>query len=238
MEKPMDTAVALVQTYLRLNGYFTVAEFPILTTAGHGPTSALRSATDIDILAVRFPGARHQMARGTHDGHHVWTGDVDAALRVPADAPDMLIGEVKEGEAMLNAAATDPAVIRAVLARFGCCRPDHAAESAARLVREGSVYLRNGHQVRLAAFGSRAPGDRTSTPVALCVTFDHILTHLQSYVREHWDELRVGGTKDPTLGLLLLQEKARRGAQRGARRGGTRGPGVEARPRPAASRSA
>ena len=221
----MDTAVALVQTYLRLNGYFTVAEFPILT-AGHGSASALRSATDIDILAVRFPGARHQMARGSRDGDHGSSDEVDAALRMPADAPDMLIGEVKEGEATLNAAATDPAVIRAALARFGCCRSDHAAESAARLVREGSIYLRNGHQVRLAAFGSRAPADRGSTPVALWLTFDHILARLQSYVRGHWDELRVGGTKDRALGLLVLQEKARRGTARGARMGARPGRGL------------
>lgn len=223
----MDTAVALVQTYLRLNGYFTVAEFPILSMAGRDLITAVRSATDIDILAVRFPGARHQMAHGSHHGDSVSRGDVDAALGVPADSPDMLIGEVKEGEATLNAAATDPAVIRAVLARFGCCRADDAADSAARLVREGAVYLRNGHQVRLAAFGSRAPNDRGSTRVALCLTFDHILAHLQSYVREHWDELRAGGTKDPTLGLLLLQEKAQRG--------GTRVAGVGARPRRTAS---
>ena len=212
----MDTAVALVQTYLRLNGYFTVAEFPILSAVGHGPGSGLRSATDIDILAVRFPGARHQLARGARDAGDGTLGGVDAALRAPSETPDMLIGEVKEGEATLNAAATDPAVLRAVLARFGCCRPEHAAESAARLVREGSVHLRNGHQVRLAAFGSRGPRDRAATPVALCLTFDHILAHLQAYVREHWEELRVGGTKDSTLGLLLLQEKARRGVTRGA----------------------
>lgn len=226
----MDTAVALVQTYLRLNGYFTVAEFPILTSVGPGAASSLRSATDVDILAVRFPGARHQLAQGARDGDHVSSDGVDAALRVPAEAPDMLIGEVKEGEATLNAAATDAAVIRAVLARFGCCRSDHAAESAARLVREGSVYLRNGHQVRLAAFGSRAPRDRLATPVALCLTFDHILAHLQWYVREHWDELRVGGTKDPTLGLLLLQEKARRGATRGTTRAGARANARVSRP--------
>lgn len=226
----MDTAVALVQTYLRLNGYFTVAEFPILSAARHDPTSAVRSATDVDILAVRFPGARHQVARGgrdrtrdgTRDDGHASSGEVDAALRVPTDTPDMLIGEVKEGEAVLNAAATDPAVVRAVLARFGCCRPDHAAESAARLVREGAVYLRNGHQVRLAAFGSRAPHGRGAAAVALCLTFDHVLAHLQRYVREHWEELRVGGTKDPALGLLLLQEKARRGGTRGTARASAR----------------
>lgn len=227
----MDTAVALVQTYLRLNGYFTVAEFPILTAVGPGTTSSLRSATDVDILAVRFPGARHELARGARDGDHVSSEGVDAALRVPADAPDMLIGEVKEGEATLNAAATDPAVIRAVLARFGCCRPEHAAESAATLVREGSVHLRNGHQVRLAAFGSRGPRDRAATRVALCLTFDHILTRLQAYVREHWDELRAGGTKDSTLGLLLLQEKGRRGGTRGTAR-------ARARPVPRISRPA
>jgi hypothetical protein len=224
----MDTAVALVQTYLRLNGYFTVAEFPILSATRRGHAAPIRSATDIDILAVRFPGARHQMALGApaagHDVEHTSSDHVDAALRVPADAPDMLIGEVKEGEATLNAAATDPAVIRAVLARFGCCRSDHAAESATRLVREGSVHLRNGHQVRLAAFGSRAPNDRGSKPVALCLTFDHVLARLQSYVRDHWDELRVGGTKDPTLGLLLLQEKARRAAAGVARAGARRQP--------------
>lgn len=212
----MDTAVALVQTYLRLNGYFTVAEFPILAAVGRGDSPGLRSTTDIDILAVRFPGARHQLARGARDGALMSSDHVDAALRAPADVPDMLIGEVKEGEATLNAAATNTAVIRAVLARFGCCRPDHAADAAARLVRAGSVFLRNGHQVRLAAFGSRTPRDGAASPIALCLTFDHILASLQSHVREHWDELRAGGTKDSTLALLLLQEKARRGGTRGA----------------------
>jgi hypothetical protein len=218
----MDTAVALVQTYLRLNGYFTVAEFPILTVVGPGARSGLRSATDIDILAVRFPGARHQVARAARGADDPARVDVDAALHVPTEMPDMLIGEVKEGEAMLNSAATEPAVLHAVLSRFGCCRPEHAAESAVRLVSAGFVHLRNGHQVRLAAFGSRAPRDQLASPVALCLTFDHILAHLHWYVGQHWEELRVGGTKDPTLGLLLLQEKARRGAPRGTTRADAR----------------
>ena len=32
----MDTAVALIETYLRVNGYFTVAEYPIIETARNG----------------------------------------------------------------------------------------------------------------------------------------------------------------------------------------------------------
>jgi hypothetical protein len=32
----MDIAVALVQTYLQLNVYFTVAEYPIIGSGRHG----------------------------------------------------------------------------------------------------------------------------------------------------------------------------------------------------------
>lgn len=33
----MDTAVALVQAYLRMNGYFTVTEYPVLDVTAHAP---------------------------------------------------------------------------------------------------------------------------------------------------------------------------------------------------------
>ncbi len=48
----MDHAVALVQAYLQLNGYFTSAEYPIIASAGR---SGARTIADIDILAFRFP---------------------------------------------------------------------------------------------------------------------------------------------------------------------------------------
>ena len=50
----MDTAVALVQAYLRLNGYFTVTEYPVFELGSGG---GIRTATDLDLLAFRFPGA-------------------------------------------------------------------------------------------------------------------------------------------------------------------------------------
>ncbi len=34
----MDTAVALVETYLRINGYFTVTEYPVIEAARHAVT--------------------------------------------------------------------------------------------------------------------------------------------------------------------------------------------------------
>ena len=50
----MDNAVALVQAYLRLNGYFTVSEYPVVEELRHG---GVRTMTDLDILGFRFPGA-------------------------------------------------------------------------------------------------------------------------------------------------------------------------------------
>lgn len=47
----MDNAVALVQAYLRLNGYLTVTEFPVLVEGG---PDGVRTLTDLDVLAFRF----------------------------------------------------------------------------------------------------------------------------------------------------------------------------------------
>src|SRR6185436_11352215 len=48
----MDHAVALVEAYLQLNGYFTSAEYPILARAGRNGAQMI---TDVDIMAFRFP---------------------------------------------------------------------------------------------------------------------------------------------------------------------------------------
>ena len=49
----MDTAVALVQAYLHVNGYFTVVEHPVLELRA----GQVRTVTDLDVLAYRLPGA-------------------------------------------------------------------------------------------------------------------------------------------------------------------------------------
>jgi hypothetical protein len=48
----VDHAVALVESYLRLNGYFTVTEYPVIEACKFG---GYRTATDLDVLAFRFP---------------------------------------------------------------------------------------------------------------------------------------------------------------------------------------
>ena len=57
----MDTAVALVQAYLHVNGYFTVTEYPVLEAFHRDHT---RAVTDLDVLAFRFAHAAHDLKRG------------------------------------------------------------------------------------------------------------------------------------------------------------------------------
>lgn len=110
----MDHAVAIVEAYLQINGYFTVAEYPVIEALGKRRYTA---ATDVDILAIRFAGAG-RMVPGPGAG---FAFEPDPAFGIGGAQADMLIGEVKEGRAELNPAALDPDVLQVALTRFGCC---------------------------------------------------------------------------------------------------------------------
>jgi hypothetical protein len=222
----MDHAVALVQAYLQLNGYFTSAEYPIIAAAGR---NGFRTLTDIDVLAFRFPSGlpspepvRSRKARGLD------MSDVDPGLGVPPDAIDMVIGEVKEGRVGINSGARDPEILKTVIRRLG----DSALDServVSDLLTHGSATLPSGFVIRIVAFGSFPPG----APVPPCriISLGHVLEFLQHYVRKHWNMLRHLQFKDPAFGFLMTLEKAKRG---GAGRRGKAGVEiVSATPRPA-----
>ena len=138
----MDTAVGLVQAYLRVNGYFTVAEYPVLDATGPaGP----RTITDLDILAVRLH--RAPGASGAADA------PLDPALGAGGGA-DMIVGEVKEGRPHPNPAMCDPAVLEAAFTRFGCCAPEDAARLVAELLETGRTVAPEGHTIRTVVFGN------------------------------------------------------------------------------------
>lgn len=199
----MDPAVALVQAYLRINGYFTVSEYPVLESLGAG---RYQMATDMDILAFRFAGAGRYIPG---DGEHRSEGGrfhVDPELGAPADAADMVIGEVKEGRAELNPATRDPEVLRVALARFGCCPLERTAEAVDALLRRGHATLPNGHRVRMVAFGTEKGGPRRT--IDRRVTLGHVTEYLRSYLHEHWAVLRHAQFKDPALGFLVTLVKA------------------------------
>ncbi len=189
----MDNAVALVRAYLHVNGYFTVTEFPVLEAAGAG---GYRQVTDLDVLAFRFAEAG--------------SGPMDSELECPADRPDMLIGEVKEGRAQLNRGAQRGAVIAAALTRFGCCPADQADAVVRGLLRAGRARTPAGHTLRLVVFAAFLDDAPHAFKV---VSLGHVVRFLEEHLRSQWSVLRHATLKDPAFGFLMTLEKARRQAE-------------------------
>jgi len=230
----MDNAVSLVQAYLRINGYLTVTEYPVVEAA---PSGGVQAATDLDVLAFRFGGAPTANAGGParQAAEGASPVEIDPALDVRPGLPDMIIGEVKEGRAVLNRAAADPGVLAAAMARFGCCEPEKAIELARQLVRDGQARTHHGHRARLIAFGSLPP-DAASRRYGVMLLGD-VAAFLRDHVRRHWSRLQASESKDPALSFLMTLEKAERG-KAGAAGNGRMSPQYRAAPSPtpAASR--
>ncbi len=202
----MDNAVALVQAYLRVNGYFTVAEYPVIEAVRDGQ---YRAVTDLDILAFRFPNSG-RLIPGDQDSTPECQDHFapDPNLGVPTENADMIIGEVKEGRAELNKAARDADVMRVALRRFGCCTPQESVVED--LLSTGKAQLKSGYHVRLVAFGA-SPPDK-GEPGYEVVLLKDVTDFLEDYIRTYWDVLHHADFKDPALGFLLTLEKARRAA--------------------------
>ena len=198
----MDTSVALVQAYLHVNGYFTVAEYPVLE-AYRGDHA--RTVTDLDILAFRFVGAGHEVIRGRQRESLEHGVSTDPLLRCPSDRPDMIVGEVKAGAARFNAAMREPAVLQVALRRFGCCAPEHVSEVTRQLLSHGHVSTPEGHSVRMVAFGD--VDEREQSTAWTTVSMRHVVQFLQRYLREHWEVLRHAQIRDDAFNVLALIEK-------------------------------
>lgn len=212
----MDHAVALVQAYLQLNGYFTSAEYPIIAGAGR---NGFRTITDIDVLAFRFPtGEPMKVLGGRKAPKGLDISGLDPGLAVPTGQIDMIIGEVKEGRVGINSGIRDPEVLKTVINRFGEVSEDSSNRVVHHLLKHGAAEIQSSYSVRLIAFGSFPPG----SPVPPCriISLGHVLQFLQAYVRKHWSMLRHLQFKDPAFGFLMTLEKARRG---GAGRRGEQG---------------
>jgi len=200
----MDTAVSLVQSYLFANGFFTVTEYPILETLTPGDS---RTVTDIDVLALRFPGAGDTHREATTTGIMI---ERDPELGLSDEYIEVIIGEVKEGAAELNRAARDPAVLRAVLDRFGAMDPDVAQQVVDELVRTGTAMHPSGLvRFRQMVFASLPPTRYQYRYT--WISHGHIVEWMREQVREHWDKIKTIQSKNPVLSYMILFEKALRG---------------------------
>jgi hypothetical protein len=199
----MDTAVALVKSYLELCGYFVLAELPVRAKDGE----AYRDVTDLDVVAVRFPHAPLAATRRAARPLEVFLG-IDSALGTFEDGVDVVIGEVKEGQARINPALRRDDTIAFALRRLGCC-PEHRLDEEARLIRHGGsreMSMPGGVscRVRLVSFaGHGAASDHGVYTILL----SHCVDFIAGRLSEARDVLGATQFKDPVLGLFALQDK-------------------------------
>jgi hypothetical protein len=123
----------------------------------------------------------------------------------------MLIGEVKEGRAELNRAASDPDVLHAVLHRFGAIEEETLAHLTTALLDDGEALHPSGLRVRVMAFGSRPPKQQ---PVPYSWMLPSQLGRfMHEVITDRWSVAQAIQSKDPALSFLLLLEKAVRGEE-------------------------
>lgn len=201
----MDVAVNLVETYLRLNGYLTLSEFEVQRQMKSG---LYETVTDVDVVALRFPG--DVFAADTHLGG----GDgepcrmlliQDDVLELEEDTIDVIVGEVKQGEAVFNPGLTRHEVLHTVLQRFAWIYEDGLGPVMEQLATDGisRVPARSGGTVRtrLVAFG-RADASNLNT-----ITLTHLFNEMVGFMDEFDDVLRPAQFKEPVPALLRLLSK-------------------------------
>ena len=207
----MDVAVSMVRAYLHANGYFTVSEYPVVESLSEG---RFRVATDLDILAIRLPGAGRLVPGRRNDGSaDTLLSSPDNVLQSSDDRIEMLIGEVKEGRAELNRGAHDPGVLRSALRRFGGFEDSCCDSLIDQLLEHAVAEVEGGPRVRLLAFGSwDDPEIRGPYRV---ITLGHIVRFFERVGEAYWDRLSSAQFKDPFVAFMMLLEKARRFESKG-----------------------
>ncbi len=201
----MDYADAFVQAYLRINGFLTVTEYPILHRNKDG---TFREATDVDLLAIRLPGAGRVLPRP-----HPMQGeklDMDPVLDLDHRRREFIIAEVKEGMANPNRVLLHRGVLHECLRRFGCGNRDEQTHLVTVLQKEGTATLHDNSRVRLLLFGSR-PGEHMEP--CRFIPLKHVVDFLRAYLeasRQLHGQMRF---RDPALSLLTTLDKAERGKE-------------------------
>ena len=202
----MNPAVALVRTYLELNGYFTIVEQSVVRGEAKG---RFREITDLDVLAIRFPRTQSVVPRGRPGLRDDIRLTVDPTLDISPDCMDLIIGEVKEGKPKVNHALRSDDVLYTAVARFGCC-PDEDIDRVVKDLREhGQARLHDGAEgipcrLRLVAFGGGDSGERRDFTV---VSMRDAGRFVQEHIRRNHHILNPATVRDPVLGLLHLLRK-------------------------------
>lgn len=204
----MNAGVRLVQSYLYLNGYFTVSELPVIR---QGRSGDFREVTDLDVLALRFPRAEYVVPRGRPGPADDLRMRCDPVLVQDRTVVDVIIGEVKEGKARVNDTLRSPEALQTALRRVGCC-PDAVMDATVEGLRSrGQATLTAAEagiptRIRLVAFGSGATGERNGYEV---VSLKHVARFIEEHLDRYHDALTPADLGDTALGILHLLRKLR-----------------------------
>lgn len=199
----MDVAVDLVEVFLRFNGYLTLSEWHVLAKNQRGDWEPM---TDVDILGVRFPG-QILIADSRSDETPDEGLDVPGVLlRLEPDTVDVIIGEVKQGEAVFNPSLTRPHTLHTVLHRLEWLYQEGDLERVVTDLRgKGVCYTpsRGGGQVRtrLIAFG------QAQEPTMNVIPLGSILERVALALEEYEDILRSVLFASPSAATLKLLHK-------------------------------
>lgn len=205
----MDTAVGLVKSYLELCGYFVLAELPIRAADARrsGVNGGYHDVTDLDVLAVRFPHRHEVLPRRVTRPLEVFLG-ADPELGGSDDGIDLIVGEVKEGQARLNPALLRAETVAFALRRAACCPEEMVEEEARAIVSHGErTFTMPGGipcLVRLVAFAGQG---YTSERGVRTISLAHCAEFISRRLTEAEDVLSGAQFKDPVLGLFALQRK-------------------------------
>lgn len=198
----MDAASGLVEVYLHVNGYLTLSEWQIQAMNREGQWDTI---TDVDILALRFPGDVYLA-----DSH---IADVQSQLQVRGellmleeDVIDVIVGEVKEGEAVFNPALTRHETLHTVLHRLAWLYAHHGLDRVVHeLARRGTCIspAPGGGTVRTrrVAFGQSAQLTENTIPIG------RIVEELTGLLADHDALLRSAQFSNPVAATLKLLHK-------------------------------
>jgi len=194
--------VNLVESYLRLNGYMTLSEFEVQARRGDG---GFETITDIDIMAIRFPGPVYAGDPHGGDDTHLLLLD-DPALLLKEGQIDVIIGEVKQGTAEFNPGIRRHKVLHSMLRRvewlFEVGIDGVVDDLGARQFCEAPARGGGTIRVRLVAFG-RAPETDMHT-----ITHSHIVETLMGFFEGVDDAFRPVQFRNPAPAMLSLLRKS------------------------------
>ena len=198
----MDIAVNLVENYLRLTGYLTLSEFEVQRRDKRG---RFKTVTDIDIMGLRMPGDVYLGDPHRGEDCELLLID-DPVLELESDTIDIIVGEVKQGQAELNPGIKDHGVLHSLLRRVEWLYTDDLGDVIRGLQREG-VHRGDSKgaarvRTRLVAFG-RSPFSNLNT-----IALSHMIATLLAFFEEHEEAFRPIQFREPAPAFLSLLLKS------------------------------